>query len=520
MKKILCLILLAALPAWAQTNWLFVVGGTGVTGAGEFTNGAIVPIYGGTNSTYPFLYWSGTNVNNTNTVNSTVTITAGTNTVTANFGLDFGYSTSLYSANTDTTNIYTQSTTNWPGPDNWKVIVNKINNNFRILRGWILTDEANISSNTAAITALKSSAITNLSLYVSTYSTNVTLVGVTNGIAYYAVLVPAGTTPTVTNTTQLFSSTYITTLTNWAGGFTGSNFIGSFSNIYSADLEPPFIGGGGTAVPTQISETLVLSTNNGTSWYYATNQSNFPLWQSNVLVSVVGDANTNYGTLTLSGYTDPSQYGVVVSLQGRELQIGNAVNANDATPLAQVQNLIAVAMASGWQGTSDTNGHPHLTYSQSGQPVFDMSGFNLWVRINGFQRSGTNFLLNTYATNFIAGWQLQNSTNLAGALSGFTTYTNYTLTTNSGLVTFTIPMQPGVMFFRIIAIQTPAITAYAPITDYAPTIIPSNSWAVSYALATNSLAPFNFGWAKDVTSNGLSLWKVWNSNGVYWVSPQ
>ena len=93
--------------------------------------------------------------------------------MTANFGLDFGYSTSLYSANTDTTNIYTQSTTNWPGPDNWKVIVNKINNNFRILRGWILPLQSSVSS-LLSLTNTVAGPSLSLSSYTVTSSTNST----------------------------------------------------------------------------------------------------------------------------------------------------------------------------------------------------------------------------------------------------------------------------------------------------------------------------------------------------------
>lgn len=63
-----------------------------------------------------------------------------------------------------------------------------------------------------------------------------------------------------------------------------------------------------------------------------------------------------------------------------------------------------------------------------------------------------------------------------------------------------------------------AVPYQAPYTN---AVIPSNSWAASYSSATNALAAYNFATAKDLSSNGSQqLWKVWNSNGVFVVTPQ
>jgi len=299
--------------------------------------------------------------------------------------------------------------------------------------------------------------------------------------------------------------------------FTGSNFIGSFNNIYTYDLETPTVVGGGVSPGSNALEYLIFSTNGGTIWF---TNNNLPvaLWLTNVLVAVVGDVTTtNAGSLILYGVDFPQYYGRTNGHFGQVDLYDNPTQGQQAATKSYVDTSVANAMVQGWTTSTDTNGVRHFGYAQ-GTTIFDITGQNLATHINNFTLSGTNFLLTATLTNFYAGWQLQSETNIA-LTYGWAQYTNYTLATNSGVVTFTIPrVSFGNVFFRLVSPQTPGITAYAPLTVTFYVTSPSNSWAVNYANVTSTLPNFQF--ANFVNSNGWAQFKVWRSNNAFYTYPQ
>ena len=352
----------------------------------------------------------------------------------------------------------------------------------------------------------------------------ISLMGVTNGVAYYLAGIPAGPAgASGTNfvTTQVFTnvmySTFATTLTNISViNFTGSNFIGSFPQIYQYALTLPQINGVAPAPPTTPNETVILSTNSGASWFTNTTGT-VTIW-TNVQMAIIGDnSTTNAGSLLVQGLNLPQYYGIVNSLVGQELLVNTAANASDPVPLGQLQTLLANATASSWQSATDTNGFPHLQYLAGGSLIMDLNGHSIWSKINSFYLSGTNFILTVTATNLYAGSILQMSTNLA-LLGGWNIYTNFTVTTNSGVASFSIPRTASYAFFRVVSPQTPAVISYAPFTANFCVISPSNSWTVNYATITNVLQPG--GIANFVNSNGAGQYRIQNSNGVFLVLPQ
>ena len=373
------------------------------------------------------------------------------------------------------------------------------------------------------------SVITNIFMDVTNLPTGssatITQTGVTNGIAYYVAGIPAGAPGTNYVTSAVYSnvvySSFQLTFTNINPLLcTGSNYIGNFSQLYAFDLKLPNTSAG-QFIGTDLVENVWCSTNAGftNGWFAITNTTTPMIW-TNVAVAIVGVNNTNYaGALTLYGVDHPEYIGRTNSFFGQVNQFPDPVNALDVVNLQTMQTAIANATASSFNTVVDANGYTHYQYAPSGQTNLDMvankttsGGFTM------FQNSGTNWVLTS--TNAPNNYQLQYSTNLALTF-GWTSLAGYTTNISGITNTITVPkvlINASYAFFRIVAFQTASATFGPPLTLQKGAIIKSNAWATVFANATNQMFPGD--WAVNINSNGVGLWKIWNSNWVFYVQPQ
>ena len=373
------------------------------------------------------------------------------------------------------------------------------------------------------------SVITNIFMDVTNLPTGssatITQTGVTNGIAYYVAGIPAGAPGTNYVTSAVYSnvvySSFQLTFTNINPLLcTGSNYIGNFSQLYAFDLKLPNTSAG-QFIGTDLVENVWCSTNAGftNGWFAITNTTTPMIW-TNVAVAIVGVNNTNYaGALTLYGVDHPEYIGRTNSFFGQVNQFPDPVNALDVVNLQTMQTAIANATASSFNTVVDANGYTHYRYAPSGQTNLDMvankttsGGFTM------FQNSGTNWVLTS--TNAPNNYQLQYSTNLALTF-GWTSLAGYTTNISGITNTITVPkvlINASYAFFRIVAFQTASATFVPPLTLQNGAIIKSNAWATVFANATNQMSPGD--WAVNINSNGVGLWKIWNSNWVFYVQPQ
>ena len=373
------------------------------------------------------------------------------------------------------------------------------------------------------------SVITNIVMSVTNLPTGsgatITQTGVTNGIAYYVAGIPAGASGTNFVSSAVYSnvvySSFQLTFTNINPLLcTGSNYIGNFSQLYAFDLNLPNTSAG-QSIGTDLVENVWCSTNAGftNGWFAITNTTTPMIW-TNVAVAIVGVNNTNYaGALTLYGVDHPEYIGRTNSFIGQVNQYPNPVNALDAVNLQSMQTAIANATANQFNLVIDTNGYTHYQYAPNGQTNLDLvANKTTWGGFTKFQNSGTNWVLTS--TNAPASYQLQYSTNLS-LIFGWTTLSGYTTNISGITNTITVPkvlINASYAFFRIVAFQTASATFVPPLTLQNGAIIKSNAWATVFANATNRMSPGD--WAVNINSNGVGLWKIWNSNWVFYVQPQ
>ena len=185
----------------------------------------------------------------------------------------------------------------------------------------------------------------------------------------------------------------------------------------------------------------------------------------------------------------------------------------DLANKSYVDTVVANALDNNWS-TALTGNTNHLVYSYQGQQLIDVASVLPYIELK------TNYLLTIYSpaylyieaytTNLPAFYELQTSTNLA-VLSSFTTFTNYTCTTNSGVASFEIEVIPtdDQRFFRLVGQASSTATFRVPVIASQGTIYPSNTW--SLATVTNGLSNFSYWFG---SSNGQALVSVYLSNGV------
>jgi hypothetical protein len=398
------------------------------------------------------------------------------------------------------------STTNYVSVtygDPWSTAASKLNSMLSYLFNRLGTNAPFGFTNTTTLAAGSSATVTN--------------VGTVNGIAYFQLGIPQGLPGTNTVTAYVFtnsvlsSSSYV--LTNINPLYcNGSNFIGSFSQLYKYSLVLPNTGSG-LSPGVNLVESLIISTNGGTSWF--TNDATTVAIWTNVLVSVVGDNNTNYaGAITLYGLDHPEVYGRTNTSEGQYWTFDDPVNDQNPVTLAYLKTYIANATGLSWQLIGN-----HYVYAPYGQTNIDMAismAGGGWI--TSIKPVSTNWVLT--ATNIIPGYQLQISTNLS-LTYGWSSPGTYTTTTNlysaTNQWTFTIPkanIPASYAFFRLATFKSVSTTIYPPLVLKSATVWTSNAWSDALSVITN-YPDRSFGVA---SSNGVPVKWFW-SNSVVVTSP-
>jgi hypothetical protein len=423
--------------------------------------------------------------------------------VSSSRALDFTYSTNLFYALPGITNVYLGTNGTDTNRDTYVIAWNKLNHNDY----WLskrLTDY--ISTNTGG------SGLTNI------YFTN----GNVSGVSVFNNGKVAGFTLTATNTynvtntittvnfsNQVVSSREIT-VTNVTRNLTGSNYVGRFSGFTRWQLTLPILGGSSLAPGTNPTENVWMSLTGTNNWFQATN--NNPIF-TNVSVSIVGaNVGTNAGNFQLFTSDHPETWNLTNYFYGQHWAgIPTPVANSDLANKGYVDGVFAGAQNL-WTSYTDTNSVYHSRLVKNGVTVADFATTLNTIPINAFylDGTGTNLAMEITQTNLTVGWTIQSVTNLL-YLNNWTTFTNYTAATNSGIVTFTIPINftLDTMFFRALGNPMNSFIVTPTITASAGTYYPSNTWSL-YNI-TNGMGNFGF-W--QGSSNGQALVTLSLSNGV------
>ena len=306
-------------------------------------------------------------------------------------------------------------------------------------------------------------------------------------------------------TNSVLSSHYFTLFVSNNFVFTGSNYLGSFPQLQSWQFGYPTAGPGGLTPNTNSIENLYGSTNSGSTWFLITNAT--PNITNTIMLSAVGDSNAAPGSITLQGIDHPELVGRTNYMDGQFNQFPDARLPQDAVNL-ETLNLILGNTLNGQFVASQSNNVTYSTLSENGQPVITIGSPNFTLP-SSLSVSGTNLLLKISTTNFVTGWKITASTNLA-QMFAWPVFTNYTMATNTGIVTFTIPKPTFTTYF--FWPQGPALnslTITPPLTLLGGTIYPSNSWSL-YSV-TNVMVNGQF-WTGN--SNGVALVALYLSNGI------
>ena len=329
--------------------------------------------------------------------------------------------------------------------------------------------------------------------------------------------------------------TYQTNYAYW----TGSNFLARVPGLYSWTAS-----GGDDAgnPPGTIPVSLVGSYSGTNAWFAITNGFTTTNWISVSLLtngaSAFGNTLVNPGAASLYSVDHFELLGKTNFYFGQHQRFDTPVDGNDAATKSYADALFANAFNGNFSFSTDTNGTLHLDYVFQNTVGLDIASLLTWISIITNAPGGlncwfdstisqtlcvpTNMWFTVAQTNLSAGWQLQSSTNLSLTM-GFTGWTNYTSVTNSGLITFTVPIDQTASqrFFRFIRDQSTMATFTMPVTFSSPvtfstppshtsgTLYPSNTW--SLVIITNGMRN---GDVMTVNSNGLKLVDVWLSNSI------
>ena len=313
--------------------------------------------------------------------------------------------------------------------------------------------------------------------------------------------VPAGAPGTNQVTMTIFSNAVLSSLeyvlTNVSPlNFSGSNYIGRVSQFYDWDLNTPMLGGGDLVPPTNEIEAVWLSYTGTNGWFLATNNVHI---NTNVSVSVVGTVGSS-GSLVIYGIDHWELMGRTNSYFGQCNAFPTPVNSTDAANKKYVDDSVANTLSPFL--VSSVSNTFHVVLSRNGQTVFDLSSRGIWIPIAGLTADGSgNVLLTIAQTNLLSGWGIQSSTNLL-LVNGWTAFSNFTLSTNSGVVTFTIPLDPTApaQFFRA------ALPAQNTVSINAPVAI----GALQLYAQTNTPTIGDLGNQRGG--------RIWVSNGVFYAT--
>ena len=415
---------------------------------------------------------------------------------------DWTYSTNLFWTITTPTNIFCGTNSTDPARDSYIVIWNKLNADINLMWQRILT--ATNGGSGGGITNL---IFTNTVTLPAGSPATVTNVGIVGSIAYYQISVPMGSNgPAGAGNTNTFNFTNTITAYNFTNmvldnqqivytniyplNFTGSNYIGRFPMVDTFQLHVPLIGGGGGGLdmPSLQVEQVWLSltkTNwTGTNgWFKATNAS--PQIYTNCAVAVVGVVGGS-GSIEVDGCTHPELVGRSYSLYRETIFAGNPVNSGDVVNLGYL-NAVLQGFQQPWNTGTDTNYFKHIYATINGVNIFDISGRLAYLTVDSITVVGTNIVLTVNQTNMAASFQFQQTTNL---LLPFVPVPSYTQTTNSGVVSFTVPMPSSFGWFRMVLPTLAAVTVNAPITFNVTTN--QITWGATNTAPANTSTPV--GW--------------------------
>ena len=406
-------------------------------------------------------------------------------------------------------------------------VVPKLNSNNNNFVGWLNSIGTNLTAlnsftNWGGGTNSVSIAFTNTVTLPSGSSAYVTNLGYLACVWTFQAGIPAGPagTNTITNTitayafsNQFLSSRELVTYSTNNFVWGTSNFLARVNGLYDFSVSFGTLGGGGLSPGTSVFGQLNGSYTGTNAWFVITNG----FTTTNMISIAATGAGGGQGSATLFTLDHWELLGRINYFFGQQVRFGNPVDQNDAATKGYADALFANAFNNNWS-TWSSNGVNHFVYSYQNYTVFDIASTTVWIPIQSFSidGTGTNVLIGIAQTNLANGYQIQSSTNLA-LVAGFLAYTNYTMTTNSGVVTFKAPINLGeqMRFYRAISSSSSSSSAfYVPVAFNGGTLFPSNTW--SLATITNGMKA---GDIITVNSNGLKLVDVWMSNSTPVLKP-
>ncbi|MGA2787649.1 MAG: hypothetical protein ABSF60_08980 [Verrucomicrobiota bacterium] len=252
-------------------------------------------------------------------------------------------------------------------------------------------------------------------------------------------------------TNVVMSSHRYTIFSTNAFVMSGSNYIGRFPQLFDWTLMAPSVEiPGSMGLTTLLPEALWGSYDGTNGWFPLPD--NFVCW-SNISLSVVGTNTTGIGGVTIYGLDHPELYGNVISFDGQTwLANGKKVATQDDISQAVHALTPPVQMAGAWVLDSQATNGETVTWYNHNMAIFTMTGYAAGIPManGGLDGTHTNLLIMTPVTNLVTGWLLETCTNLNAPVI-WQTALGYTMTTNTGVVTFTAPMNFALQcqFFRL-----------------------------------------------------------------------
>lgn len=299
--------------------------------------------------------------------------------------------------------------------------------------------------------------------------------------------------------------TYITNYAHW----TGSNFLARVAGLSRFSIT----GGDDAGNPPQAIPISLLGSFTGTNAFFTVTNgywtsNTISLWAISGLTNAVsGLPMVNPGFCALYSLDH-------WELKGRNNQFDGQTWTVNGYPIANqndVQNAFNSAFNGNWSFYTDTNTVYHTIYSRLGQTIVDLASATSFVpgASAGLDGTGTNFVMGILQTNLVAGYFVETITNLS--VPNWLLFTNYTLSTNTGVVSFTIPINitEPMRAFRARGTSTNTAIFNMPIESNGGEYYPSNTW--NLATITNRMKNFSF-WTGN--SNGAAYVGVYLSNGV------
>ena len=232
----------------------------------------------------------------------------------------------------------------------------------------------------------------------------------------------------------------------------------------------------------------------------------------NILWLCVTSSATGAGSVKVTSIVNPNAVGNTNDLTTQTTYVAPATDGRSPVNLNQLVTALGGVQSFQSSGTNYYLALGGQKMMELANPRFIFST-NLTFVIDG---TGTNYALSLAVSNRVAGAYLIMSTNLLLPGNGFQPYASaFTLTTNSGILTYTMPMSAtpkGDGFAVLFQVATPtggSIQMDYPLTLNGGSLYPSNTW--NLVSITNGLKS---GDIITVNSNGLKLVDVWLSNAV------